>query len=145
MFSLAQLQQFVPGTMTQDLSEAARAHAWAAGFNILSNFILVPRWGYWGAAWATLVSYGLALGLMLRSVNSLLPELSLSQTLKRLTMLAAASSVVALLLRPWARGAASALVLGLVSAAAVMLTGWALKLITREDLQRLGLLRPPPG
>ena len=141
LFSLTQLQQFVPGTMTQDLSQAARAHAWAAGFNIASNFILVPSYGYWGAAWATLASYGLALILMMRSVYALLPELSLSDALKRLALVLAASSVVALLLRPWVRGVASALALGLASAVVVIVGGWALNLITRHDLERLGVAR----
>lgn len=134
LLSLAQLQQFVPSAMTQDLSGAARAYAWAAGLNIMANFVLVPRYGYWGAAWATLGSYGLALLLLVRDVRALLPEMAWPKMIDRLTILTIASSGVALLLRPLATGPLAAVGLGLVSLILVAAFSVALRLITRNDL-----------
>jgi O-antigen/teichoic acid export membrane protein len=141
LFSLAQLQQFVPGAMIQDLSGSARAHAWAAGFNVASNFIVVPRYGYWGAAWATFASYGLALFLMVRGARTLLPEMAWPRSMGRLITLVVASSVVALLFRPFATGVIAALSLGLLSVIAVGLLALALSLIRREDLEHFNFAR----
>ena len=143
LFSLAQLQQFVPGAMTQDLSGAARAHAWAAGFNLVSDFIVVSRYGYWGAAWATFASYGLALFLMTRGVRTLLPELLWPLSVGRMMTLAVASSGLALLLRPYATGVLIAMSLGVLSVVAVALLAMMLGLLTRDDLRHINLTRRP--
>lgn len=137
LFSLAQLQQFVPGAMTQNLAGAARAHLWAAAFNIVANFALVPSYGYWGAAWATLVSYGLALVLLLRDVRTLLPETLWQESAWRFVAAAAASSALGLFLRPFTTSALALVAFSMVSMVGTALLAAGLGLVSRADLAQL--------
>ncbi len=143
LFSLSQLQQLVPGTMTQDLSGAARVNILAAGFNLAANFLVVPDYGYWGAAWATMVAYGLSLFLMMRGNRLLLPEITWPRIAGRLTAIAFVSSGLALLLRPLATGVITALSAGVLSVIGLMVLAWTVGLITREDRARLSPARRP--
>ena len=98
-FSLGQMQQFVPAAMTQDMKGSARAHGWAALANVMANFILVPRFGLWGAAWSTVTAYALALFLLTRSVHSLLPELGWPRKLGAMAVLLVMATGFALLVQ----------------------------------------------
>jgi O-antigen/teichoic acid export membrane protein len=143
MFSLGQLQQFVPGAMTQDLSGAARAHAMAALFSLTANFIVVPRYGYWGAAVVTFASYCVALVLMVSRARVLLPEIAWPRTALRLLLLAGVSITAALLLRPFASSVITGLTLGLLSVAVVAGLALTFGLLRNNDLARLGLVSGP--
>lgn len=143
LFSLSQLQQLVPGTMTQNLAGAARANIWAAGFNVATNFLVVPEYGYWGAAWTTLLAYGLSLVLMMRGNRLLLPEIAWPRIAGRLTALAFVSSGLAFLLRPLATGVMTALCVGVLSVIGVAVLAVTQGLLTRDDLGRLNPARQP--
>lgn len=141
LFSLSQLQQFVPGAMTQNLSGAARAHGWGAALNVVANLAVVPRFGYWGAAWATCVSYGLVLFLLTREVKALLPEISWPRQILRVGVVTAISVTVGFLFQPYAKEWPTLMGLSLLSLAVVLAIGWGFGLITRQDLAYLKLDR----
>ena len=141
-FSLGQMQQFVPAAMTQDMKGSARAHGWAALANVLANFILVPRFGLWGAAWSTVTAYALALFLLTRSVHSLLPELGWPRKLGAMAVLLVMATSLALLVRPQATGPASALLWGALTIVVTVGLAASLKLIARQDMKLLAKLRP---
>ncbi len=141
VFTLAQLQQFVPGAMTRDLSSSARAHGWAAVFNVVATILVVPRFGYWGAAWTTLVAYGLALLLVTQAVRRLLPEMVWPQSLWRMALLVVPSVGGALAVRPFAGGVIAALVLGLLMVLLVLALAALLGLLNRADVEPLRLSR----
>ena len=142
LFSLSQLQQFVPGTMIQDMQASARAYLYAAALNVAANYFLIPRFGMWGAAWSTLGSYALALFLLSRSVGALLPELRWMSRTFRLTTLSALSIGCALLMQPWATGPVSALLSGGSAALLTVGLAFALRLLDRSDVARLRGFRP---
>ena len=137
LFSLSQLQQFVPGAMIQDMQALARAYLWAAVVNFVLNYFLVPRFGMWGAAWSTLASYALAFVLLSRSVRSLLPEMAWTERAVALLGLAAVSIGCALLTRSLAGGLWSALAIGGGCVLVTVSLAFALGLLSRSDLARL--------
>ncbi len=142
LFSLSQLQQFVPGAMIQDMQASARAYLFAAAVNVAANYFLIPRFGMWGAAWSTLGSYALALALLSRSVRALLPELRWMSRIARLAGLAALSIGCALLMQPLATGLVTALLFGGGAALVTVGLAFALRLLDRSDVARLRGFRP---
>jgi len=136
-YSLSQLQQFIPAAMTKDMSGSARAHAWAALINIVANALLVPRFGLWGAAWATTGSYALAFLLLYRSVHGLLPELRFASNAPRAAVLAALATALGVWLQTWALGVVLSLLCGALTLAATVALSAGLGLLTYEDAKRL--------
>jgi O-antigen/teichoic acid export membrane protein len=136
-YSLSQIAQLIPGTMNQDMKSSARAHVLAALFTVAANFVLVPRFGLWGAAWSTCFGYALALVLLTRSVFVILPELRWKPLYSRLAVLGAVSIGGAILLGSLANGWVSALTLGTGSMLLAILTARILLLLTRDDVKRL--------
>ena len=143
-FSLSQLQQFIPGAMTRDMTGSARAHGVAALVNLVANAVLVPPFGIWGAAWSTLGAYALAFGLLARTVKAQLPELAWTRDLGKFAALGLGSCGLAWLLQRQAQGAAAALVIGAIATLGALSMATALGLLTRADLSRLRVLWPTP-
>ena len=141
-FSLSQLQQFVPGAMIQDMQASARAYLVAAVVNVATNFLLIPRFGMWGAAWSTLGSYALAFVLLSRSVRALLPELRWMSRISHLVALTALSVGFALPMQSRATGPISALLFGGGAALVTVGLAFALRLLDRSDVERLRAFRP---
>ncbi len=142
LFSLSQLQQFIPGAMTQNMKDSARAHTLAAVANVAANCFLVPRFGLWGAAWSTLGSYALAFFLLTRNVRMILPELRWMNRFTRLAGLTVISTAFSLLMQHQASGVLDALLFG--SGAVLVTVGLSvgLGLLDRGDLARLLGFRP---
>lgn len=133
-FSLSQLQQFIPGAMSRDMGASARAHAVAAVLNVAVNFVVVPRFGLWGAAWSTLGAYALAFLLLGRSIREELPELTWRSRMGRLGLVALVSAGIAWLLQGAAQHALVGLLLGCVAAAVPVALAFGARLVRREDL-----------
>jgi O-antigen/teichoic acid export membrane protein len=136
-YSLSQIAQLIPGTMNQDMKGSARAHLLAALCTVAANFVLVPRFGLWGAAWSTCFGYALAFALLARSVRMILPELKWTPLFGRLAVLSAISIGGALFLGSIASGWLSALFLGAGSVLVAILSARSLLLLTGDDLKRL--------
>ncbi len=142
-YSLAQLQQFIPGSMTQDMTGSSRAHAWAALINVAANFILVPRFGLWGAAWSTLLAYAVAFHLLTRTALTLLPEQRWTAQALPLFGLLVMSTGLGLLMAGQASGPLSAAFLGAGALIVTLTMAAMLGLLTRDDLKRLAVLARP--
>ena len=133
-FSLSQLQQFIPGAMSRDMSASARAHVWAASLNLAANLVVVPRFGLWGAAWSTLGAYALALVLLSRSIRQEFGELAWPRQAGRLGALALVSTGAACLLQGAAGNVLVGLLFGCLAAALAIGLAFAGRLVRREDL-----------
>jgi O-antigen/teichoic acid export membrane protein len=136
-YSLSQIFQMIPGTMNQEMKSSAQAHGLAAIFNVAANFVLVPRFGLWGAAWSTCFGYALAFALLARRVQFVLPELAWTALLGRLVVLTFISIGAAIGLGSMASGWASALALGMGATLLAVFAALALRLLTRDDIKRL--------
>lgn len=144
IFSLSQLQQFVPSAMIQDMQASARAYLLAATVNFAGNCLLIPRYGLWGAAWSTLGSYAIAFCLLSRNVRLLLPELVWTHQVARFLGLVMVSIGYALLTRSPAAGTVLAIALGSSAVLVTLTFAFVLGLVRRSDLSSLRQLRRAP-
>lgn len=135
LFSLSQLQQFIPGAMSRDISASARAHTIAAVANIAVNLFVVPRFGLWGAAWSTLGAYALAFFLLSRSIRHELPELEWTRHLGRLAALATFAAGLAWIMQGSASNVIEGLALGSLAAALTAAGALASGLLRRADIE----------
>jgi O-antigen/teichoic acid export membrane protein len=119
---------FLLGSIGIGIEKRARYYpmitAAAAVTNVAFNFLLIPRWGIFGAAWATVFSYAVMAGLGLFLSRRLYPVPF--ETARLAALVAAAGIVYALsLLAPMERTRGLAVKLALVAAfpAVVAATG----------------------
>jgi len=106
----------------------------AATANIAANFVLIPRWGLMGAAWATVLSYGVMAAVGLRISQRLYP-LPVEWSRYARLALAAAATYAASRLAPTAIVPAVAFKTVLLALFPAWL--WALRFWTPAELDRL--------
>jgi O-antigen/teichoic acid export membrane protein len=74
--------------------------AWGALLNVVLNIILIPQWGLYGAAWASVATFSLALILLWHYIRKLTPLKFFNRTLiKYLLASIISSSLMALILK----------------------------------------------
>ncbi|MGA2924498.1 MAG: polysaccharide biosynthesis C-terminal domain-containing protein [Solirubrobacteraceae bacterium] len=109
--------------------------------NIALNLMIVPRYGYRGAAWITVITESLVIGLSLRAV---LRALRMRVKLNRLIRVAAIAAIVTLLLLALRSASDSLLPLGAAAAVAYPALLIASGTLDRTELRAL-LARRPTG
>jgi O-antigen/teichoic acid export membrane protein len=133
LFSLGQLLQWIPMTVTRRVRGVVASHAAVALLNVALGAALIPRYGLRGAAAASVASYATGVVLMALVARSALPHLRLQPTLR-----AVAVAVVVSLACARAPLPASASLLAAVAAGAALVVlyvaaGMALGAIRRRD------------
>jgi O-antigen/teichoic acid export membrane protein len=137
LFTLVQLLQWVPLSVSRDVGGVVRLASASAVADVVLCFVLVPRLGALGAAIAVVAAHGLGLVLTAPLVTRALPSFSLAPLAGPTVLGALACAIGARYALPREAALAEVALHGTALVAAYAALGWVLGCWRRSDLNLL--------